>query len=110
MSEDCYQKLAEHLDRLPGGFASTDPGAALRLLKRLFTPEEAALAIYLALDREDARGIAERAGLPIAETEQRLAVMAEKGLIFSFHPKDGPPLYQAVPFVVGIYEFQVNNL
>ncbi len=107
---DCYQRLAEHLDRLPGGFAATDPDAALRLLKRLFSPEEAELAQCLTLDREGARSIAVRAGLPPAEVEQRLALMAEKGVIFSVHPQDGPPLYQAVPFVVGIYEFQVNNL
>jgi Fe-S-cluster-containing hydrogenase component 2 len=110
MTEDCYQKLAEHLDRLPGGFVSTDPGDALRLLKRLFTPEEAALALYLTIEREEARSIAERAGLPLAETEQSLAEMARKGVIFSVHPKDGPPLYHAVPFIFGIYDFQVNRL
>ena len=110
MNEDCYQKLAEHLDRLPGGFTSTDPGAALRLLKRLFTPEEAALALYLTLDREGAHIIAGRAGAPPKDTEQRLAAMARKGLIFSVHPKDGPPLYHAVPFFVGFYDFQVTNL
>jgi ferredoxin len=36
--------------------------------------------------------------------------MARKGLIFSVAPDDGPALYQAVPWVVGIYEFQVNKL
>ena len=68
------------------------------------------MATYLTLDREEARIIADRAGFPLAVTEQRLAGMAQKGLIFSVHPEDGSPLYQAVPFVVGIYEFQVNNL
>ena len=110
MNKEIYQKLAEHLDRLPGGFIITDHGVELRLLKLLFTPEEAELAIFLTLDREVARSIADRAGVPQSETEQRLAEMAHKGLIFSVHPKDGPPLYQAVPFILGIYEFQVNNL
>jgi Pyruvate/2-oxoacid:ferredoxin oxidoreductase delta subunit len=36
--------------------------------------------------------------------------MAHKGLIFSVQPEGGPALYQAIPFVVGIFEFQVNNL
>jgi ferredoxin len=110
MNAEIYQKLAEHLDQLPGGFVYTDSGVELRLLKLLFTPEEAELAIFLTLDREVARSIADRAGVPQSETEQRLAEMAHKGLIFSVHPKDGPPLYQAVPFILGIYEFQVNNL
>jgi hypothetical protein len=64
----------------------------------------------LTLDREEAQIIARRAGLPLAETEQRLDEMAHKGLIFSIHPDDSPALYQAVPFVIGIYEFQVNRL
>jgi Pyruvate/2-oxoacid:ferredoxin oxidoreductase delta subunit len=36
--------------------------------------------------------------------------MARKGLIFSVFPKEGPTLYYAVPWIVGIFEYQVNNL
>jgi NAD-dependent dihydropyrimidine dehydrogenase PreA subunit len=110
MKEKTYRKLAEHLDQLPGGFAPSDTGAELRLLQRLFTLEEAKLATHLTIEREEAQIIADRAGLPLAETGQRLDEMSKKGLIFSTQPEDGPSLYQAVPFVVGIYEFQVNNL
>jgi len=110
MTEDVYRRLAEHLDRLPDGFAPSETGADLRLLERLFTPEEAKLAVHLKLDREETRVIAERAGLPLAEAEQRLSEMARKGLIFSLEPEDGPALYQALPWVVGILEFQVSNL
>jgi len=110
MHEQSYRKLAEHLDQFAGGFAPSDTGADLRLLQRLFTPEEAALATHLTLDREEAQVIAARAGLSLAEAKQRLNEMSNKGLIFSLHPEDGPTLYQAVPFVIGIYEFQVNNL
>jgi ferredoxin len=110
MKTDSYQKLAQHLDRLPGGFPPSDSGVELRLLKRLFTPEEAELAVHLTLDRKEARVIAARAGLDLVQAEQRLREMARKGLIFSIEPEGGPILYQAVPWIVGIYEFQVNNL
>jgi electron transport complex protein RnfB len=110
MEEKVYRRLAEHLDRLPGGFPLSTTGAELPLLKRLFTPEEAELATHLSLKREEAWEIAERAGLSLTEVEQRLNEMAYKGLIFSTQPEDGPALYQAVPFVIGIYEFQVNRL
>jgi len=110
MKESSYRKLAEHLDQLPGGFAPSDTGAELRLLQRLFSTEEAELAVYLTLDREKAQVIAKRAKLPLAETEQRLNQMSNKGLIFSLQQDNRPTLYQAVPFVIGIYEFQVNNL
>jgi NAD-dependent dihydropyrimidine dehydrogenase PreA subunit len=110
VKETSYRKLAEHLDQLPGGFAPSDTGAELHLLQRLFTTEEAELATHLTLAREEAQVIAERANLPLAEAEQRLNDMSNKGLIFSIQIEDGSTLYQAVPFVVGIYEFQVNNL
>ena len=61
-SEDpFYYKLAEHLDKLPGGFAPSKIGAHIRLLKKLFTPEEAELATHLTLKQEDAKTIANKA-------------------------------------------------
>ena len=61
--------LAAHLDRLPGGFAPSETGAHLRLLERLFTPQEAELAVHLSLDKQDAPAIAARARLPLAEVD-----------------------------------------
>ena len=79
MEGNSYRKLAEHLDRLPDGFPPSSTGAELRLLKRLPTPEEAGLATHLTLDAEEALVIATRAGLSLAEAEQRLREMARKG-------------------------------
>jgi ferredoxin len=110
MEAGYYQRLAEHLNDLPGGFAPSETGAEVPLLKELFTPDEAQLAIHLTLEREPARAIAERAGLSAAETEHRLDEMARKGLILSIRVADGSLCYQAAPWIVGIYEFQVNNL
>ena len=110
MPEDSYRQLADHLNRLPGGFPPTANGEELRLLEKLFTPAEAALATHLTLEREEAPAIADRAGISPAEVKRRLDEMAAKGLIFSVNPKEGPVLYQAAPFVVGIYEFQVGRL
>jgi electron transport complex protein RnfB len=110
MEEKTFKKLAEHLDQLPGGFSPSSTGADIRLLKRLFTPEEAELALHLTLDLEQAHVIAEKTNLPQEKTEKLLDIMAEKGLIYSVRPEEGAASYQAVPFVVGIYEFQVNRM
>ncbi len=107
--EDVFKRLAYQLDQLPGGFPPSKTGADIRILQNLFTPEEAELALKLTLNREDAKTIAERAGLSVAETEKRLEEMAYKGLIFSVYPPNSPALYQAVPYIVGIWEFQVNR-
>jgi electron transport complex protein RnfB len=108
--DEVYQRLAEHLDRLPDGFAPSQGGAEIRLLKRLFTQEEAELAVHLTLDREEAEVIAARAHIPEEEAKERLEEMAGKGLILSVEAEEGKILYQAAPFVIGIYEFQVNRL
>jgi hypothetical protein len=61
MEKDIYQKLSQHLDNLPGGFPPTETGVELRILHRLFTPEEAELALHLTLIPEEPRVIARRA-------------------------------------------------
>ena len=48
MSDDAiYRSLQQHLDRQAVGFPSVKSGADIRLLRRLFTPEEARLALHL---------------------------------------------------------------
>ncbi|MBF0552180.1 MAG: 4Fe-4S ferredoxin, partial [Deltaproteobacteria bacterium] len=61
MATDVFGRLAHHLDALPGGYPSTESGVELRILRRLFTPQEAELALHLTLIPEEARVIAHRA-------------------------------------------------
>ncbi len=110
MSDATYRRLARCLDRLPGGFPATDSGVELRILKRLFTPEEAAFAPCLTLIPEEARVIAVRAKQPLAEVEDRLERMAKKGLIYRLESRNGKKKYMAAQFVIGIWEFHVNDL
>ncbi|MCP4681910.1 MAG: 4Fe-4S ferredoxin [Desulfobacterales bacterium] len=107
---DIYERLREHLDRLPGGFPPTDKGVELRILKRLFTPQEAELAPYLTVKLETSRVIAERAGMNQEKVAGMLNEMAGKGLIFSIETPDRPPAFMASQFVIGIWEYQVNDL
>jgi ferredoxin len=109
-SIDIYQKLAQHLDKLPNGFPPTEQGVELKILHYLFTPEEAKLAICLRLVLETAAVIAQRAGQPVAEVAPKLEVMSRKGLIFSIESQNRPPVYMAAQFVPGILEYNVNNL
>ena len=60
---DIYSKLAEYMNNLPGSFPATEDGVELRILQRLFTPEQAALTLHLTMVPEPARIIARRAGL-----------------------------------------------
>lgn len=110
MRKSIYKGLAQHLNNLPGGFPPTETGVELRILRRLFTPEEAELAVHLTLIAEEPRVVARRAKLPIQEAAPRLEEMARKGLIFRIESKDRPTRYRALQYVIGIWEFHVNDL
>ncbi len=105
-----YEQLAAFLDRMPGGFAPGARGEHLRLLRYLYTPQEAALAVHLTLDAESPKDIAARARLAVDEATVLLEQMAVKGLIHSVEVADGPRRYHAIPWIVGIYEMQLNRL
>jgi len=106
---DVYAQLAHFLDKLPGGFPSTDSGVELKILKRLFTPQEAEITLHLALLAEPARVIAHRAKKPVTEVAEILDQMEKKGLVYARHKEGREPQYTATYFVVGIYEFQLNK-
>lgn len=109
MSENVYKQLAERLDSLPNGFPPTTDGSELRLLRKIFTPEEAELAYQLRLTRETPDQIAARTGGEPGEVRERLKGMARKGLIGAERTDAGIG-YGLIPFVVGIYEYQVARL
>ena len=110
MPGDIYLRLAKHLDQLPGGYPATESGVELRILRRLFSEQEAELAIKLSPLPEEVEIIARRAGLPAAEAGQRLESMAQKGLIFRLTRENRPVRYLASQFVIGIWEYHVNDL
>ena len=109
MSEEMYTRLREFLDTFPTGYPKTPTGVEIRLLKKLFTPEQAELTMLLPREPEDVPTIAARLGRDEGELAKTLEDMALNGLIFRV--RDGEKkLYQAFQFLIGIYEFQLNRL
>lgn len=107
---DLYTKLAHHLDKLPAGYPATDTGVELRILKRLFTEEEAKTALGLTMIPEPWQPIAERLGKKDDETLiPLLESMSRKGLIFR-STRGGITYYMASQFVIGIWEYHLKSL
>ena len=106
---DVFKQLAHHLDQLPGGYPATKDGLELRILKRLFSTDEAQIAVALTLKPEPANVIAERLGTDAIELEPVLRKMSRKGLIFHRRKHD-LSLFMAAQFVIGIWEYHVNSL
>ena len=109
MPEEVYRKLAQRLDAIPNGFPSTESGVELRLLAKIFTPEEAALASVMRLTYEPAADIAARAGVDARVARRTLKGMVRKGQILFKKGKD-QLVFRLMPFVVGLYEEQLPRI
>lgn len=109
MSNNPYKRLRERMDQFPIGFPETESGVELKILKRLFTEEEAAIALLLSPFPEETARIAERADLDEAELSEKLKQMAERGLVFRVQRK-GKILFNMAPFMIGLYEYSVKRI
>ena len=81
MNDEVYHRLAKVLDTLPNGFPSTDSGVELKILKKIFTPEEGDLFCDLKLTPETAEQIADRTGRSLEGLEEELVSMWKRGEI-----------------------------
>ncbi len=106
---DVYKNLADHLNALPGGFPKTESGIEIRILKRLFSPQEARIAVKLTMMPEPVAAIAQRLDTAPEKLSPILDAMSRKGLIFR-QSKRNETHYMAAQFVIGIWEYHVNAL
>ncbi len=109
MTANVYYDLREQLDQYSMGFPSTESGVELKILRKLFSEDEARLYLNLSMMLETAEAVAGRLGQDPGEIAGLLERMFEKGLIFR-RKKGDSLLYGAVPFVVGQFEFQLKGM
>ena len=109
MKNDIYRELQERLDKYSVGFPATKSGIEITILKELFSKEDAAMFLNLSPILELPESIAQRLNKPVDETADQLEDMAKKGLVFRLEKGDAIK-YGAIPFVHGLFEFQVKRL
>jgi ferredoxin len=109
MTGDAYHRLARALDRLPNGFPATKSGVEIQLLQKIFSQVEAELACKLQGDMESVDLIAHRVDLSEDVLGDKLVSMAKRGLIWS-DSVNGKPHFRLAPFIVGIYESQIDAM
>jgi len=109
LNEEVYEKLQEFLDQFPLGFPKTSSGIEIKILKKLFTEDEAKLVPLLTHIPETVARISQRYKLEEKELEDKLEHMAKKGLIFRVH-REGKTLYNAAPFMIGLYEYSIEKI
>ncbi len=106
---DTYERLRDRLEMMATGYPATANGVEIKILRQLFSEEDADLFLKMEARPETASQMAVRVGADVADMAARLEGMARKGLIFRVR-QDEAICYFPVPFIVGIYEFQLNNL
>jgi electron transport complex protein RnfB len=104
--ENTYRTLAIKLDEIPNGFPPTNSGVELKLLAKLFTPEEADLASKMSPVHQTIQEIAKKSGLEESKVKPLLIGMVKKGLIELKKQEIVGFTFRLIPFVVGFYERQ----
>ncbi len=105
-----YEKLRERLDMFPQGFPRTKSGVELEILEDLFSSDEAEIALCLRPFPEAVSTIAERMGRDAKELGASLYDMSRRGLILRYKESEESIYYFLAPWMIGIWEFQINNL
>lgn len=110
--DQAYITLQKHLDNQAVGFPSTRSGVELKILKHIFTPQEAALAACLSYKPEPLETIFDKARHLVDTPEalrKALDRIQKKGGIES-RTKNGRRQYCCAPLVIGMYELQLGRL
>lgn len=111
-----YRRLQQYLDRMPSGFPEAASGLDIKLLKRLFTPEEAEVALQLSMKPEPLKRIYNRIrksgmNVSIEELQKILDEMLRKGTLVPCEEGFSEKHYGSAEFSAGgIYTVQVDRL
>ena len=114
---DIYRDLQRHLDRMPIGYPSAKSGVELKLLKFMFTPEQAKIATLLDYRYKSLDEIYESASdksiseisVSKDELERVLDETVSRGGI-TCREREGKREYSTMPLIVGMYEHQIKRL
>ena len=109
MTDAIYLKLREQLDQYSIGFPATKSGVEIKILKKMFSPEQAQMYLDMTMMLEDPASVAERTGRDAMAVAEMLETMAKNGLLFRKYT-NGQVKYAAVAFVIGSYEFQLKSM
>ena len=110
MHGQVYKQLRSHYHKHPMGFPETENEVELRILERLFSEEEANMALHLTPMPETAKALAQRLGKDPDDLASMLERMAEKGQILTLGEKGSRRLFVLAPYIPGFWEFQMNRM
>lgn len=105
MGEDVYYKLGERLNAYTVKMPLVD--AFLDILREHYTEEQAALGAAFPMGSHRAADLAKRWNRDERELVAALEAMADRGLVFTSRNEAGETEYALIPFLPGVWEFQL---
>jgi electron transport complex protein RnfB len=102
-----YTELQKHLDKQAVGFPATKSGVEIRILKELFTPEQASVALHLSFEPQTVADIhksAASSGMPFEKAKSLLDGMVDNGSIGTME-RGGIEYFYFMPLLIGIAEW-----
>lgn len=107
-----YVQLQRHLDKQAVGFPSTRSKAEIRILKHIFTPQQAAIAAHLGYKFEPLEVIFPRVKHLVVSPEQLSEIFdgIQRNGGIGTTTRNGKRHYCNAPFVVGMFEMQGGRL
>jgi len=111
IENEIYRKLQKYLDSLPIDYPKTESGVEIRILKHLFTPQEAEIALNLKIIPQEPKAMFrpfKKKGWMLKQFSEALLTMAKKGSINWIRRRDGTNYYSIAFLVVGFYDYQID--
>lgn len=99
---DVYRKLQERLDTNAAGAPPSE--SFDKILRILFTPEEAELVNYLTWRLQSVSKLSEKTGIAPDKLTDMLETMADRGVVFAKLKPGAENRYHLVPTIPGLYE------
>jgi len=105
-TDTIYIELQKHLDKQAVGFPATKTGVEIRILKELFTPEQAGVALHLSVEPKSVIQVYEEmkaTDITVERVAQLLIEMIQNGAITA-KEENGDYYFFTMPLLVGIAE------
>ncbi|MHA2288114.1 MAG: ATP-binding protein [Promethearchaeota archaeon] len=111
-----YREFQKHLDKMPVGYPATESGIEIKILEKLFTPEQVEIALKLNFMADPLKRIYRKlkdSGFTMEELETKLDEMYFSGLINRGIVGEGESeikYYGCAPVIIGFFEYQLKRL
>jgi len=110
-ADTIYRNLQVRIDEETVGFPATASGSDIRLLKSVFSPEQAEMATLLSHRYETLDEVLKRSTKTVESAEKAESILdgsARRGMI-GFKGQDGQKRYRLIPLIVGFGEAGSHN-